>query len=191
MVQTQSPTSNRSSSLRGKRAESRFRSMRFSGLSPTLLPDLGTTPASRLTRVGGGSLQLRCTIDSMETNTILALAFTVISNFAASVHVAPEAVPRGTNDVEAFTIGRPCFPLDLYLRDRRGDQFWIRHGVVCLYQTPGSYFTLQDPRLIGTFVGVAKLSSNEVFQLAADATRHLIRTGDPLAHVKPTVRVCQ
>jgi hypothetical protein len=121
----------------------------------------------------------------MDTNAILSVALTIISNFAHTVPVAPEAVPRGFDDVVKFTIGRRYFPLDLYLRSKRGDDYWIREGAVTIYNAPKSYFMLQDPRLIPEFVGTARLNSNEVFELANSAVRSSIRVGAPLANIKP------
>jgi hypothetical protein len=127
----------------------------------------------------------------MDTNAVLGLALTIISNFASVVHVAPESVPRDKDSVAVFTIGRRFFPLDMYLKDKRGDQFWIMHGVVGLYETPQSYFTLQDPNLIQGFVGTPKLSTNEVLQLCAGTMQRLVCTGDPLAHVQPIIRAAK
>ena len=116
----------------------------------------------------------------MDTNAILSVAFAIIANFTNVVYVPPQAVPRSENDLGAYQIGRRYFPLDLYLKHKQGNQFWIREGAVYQYETPESYFSLQDPKLIAKYVVTAKLSSNEVFQLASITVRQLVKNGDPL-----------
>ena len=127
----------------------------------------------------------------MDTNAIICLSLTIVSNFVKTVQVAPEVVPRGTNDIETIIIGRQYFPLDVFLHDRRGNQFWIRHGVVCQFLTTNSYFTLQDPHRIGDYVGVAKLSSNEVFRLATTTMTQLLKNGNPLQAVRPVIKAAK
>ena len=51
----------------------------------------------------------------------------------------------------------PASPVDLYLVHRSGTQFWISEGVVQRFQTPDSYFRLQDPDLITNHLGACQV----------------------------------
>ena len=127
----------------------------------------------------------------IDTNALLAFAFSIISSFTNVVYVPPEAVPQSKDDLEVCIIGRSFFPLDVYLKGRRGTQFWIANGVVEQYYSPDMYFGLQDPNRIPEFVGTAKLSSNLVFELANRTIQGLVRSGNPLTNVTPRVTVAK
>ena len=123
----------------------------------------------------------------IDTNALLSIAFTLISNFTQVVEVPYHAVPQKTADLESCLIGSPSSPCDLYMVHRKGTEFWIADGVVWAYRSPGSYFNLQDAHLIPKFTGDSALSSNSAIELAATTLRRLIRDGDPLTNGPPRV----
>jgi len=123
----------------------------------------------------------------MDTNALLSIAFSIVSNFCNVVSVPPEAVPQSTNDLATYSIGRQYFPLDMYLRHKHGTQFWIRNGAVQIYCYPGNYYSLQDPRLIPNYVGSSTISSNDVFLMATNIVRRLMKAYDPLTNTLPVL----
>lgn len=122
-----------------------------------------------------------------DVNALLKIGFALVAQFTNVVDVPPWAAPQSTNDLEAFVAGDPHSPVDLFLMHKKGSYFWIRDGVVHGYETPGSYFCLQDPERITNFVGIAQLSSNQVLELATATVRRLVKSGDPLANQSPIV----
>ena len=129
----------------------------------------------------------------IDTNALLAFAFSIVASFTNVVHVPSEAVPQSRSDLAVCVIGRTYFPLDVYLESEKGARFWIRNGVVKQYEYPNRlYFGLQNPADIPKFVGTAKLSSNQVVELANTTIRKLIKHGDPLTNITPrvTTRFC-
>src|ERR1043165_6534912 len=128
----------------------------------------------------------------MDTNAVLSIAFSIVSNFTQVVYVPPDSVPQNISDLEAYHVGRGrYFPLDIYLRHKRGTEFWIMNGAVNLYMTPRSFFRLQDPKLIPKFIGSAKLSSNQVVELAGSSVRRLVKNGDSFTNVTPVVKLAK
>ena len=124
----------------------------------------------------------------VDTNALLALAFTLVSNFTQIVTVPSFAVPRTTNDLESYVIGSPNRSIDVYLVHKRGTEFWIRNGVVGAYRNPGSFYDAQDPDLLPRFTGTPVMSSNEAVRFATDTINRLTRTNNPIAGLVPTVR---
>lgn len=124
----------------------------------------------------------------IDTNALLSIAFSIVSNFTNAVYIPPHSVPQNTSDLEAFGVARHLYPVDVYLRHKKGTQFWIINGAVQLYYTPGTCFGLQDPSLIEKRLGPARLGTNQVLDLATNAVRRLIKSGDPLAGIAPVVK---
>lgn len=127
----------------------------------------------------------------IDTNAVLAFAFSIISNFTNVVDIPLEQVPKCKADLKICSVGRSFFPLDVYLESKQGSSFWIANGIVEQFHAPKTYFELQDPKQISEFVGTATLSSNEVFALADTTIRRLIKNGDPLTNITPKVTVAQ
>src|SRR3954452_21862682 len=108
----------------------------------------------------------------MDTNALLSIAFAIVTNFANILELPPQSVPQSKSDLEAYRIGSgPYSPTDVYLRHKSGSEFWIRNGVVRTFETPDSFFNLQDTRLIPKFVGSSQMTTNEVLDLATDTMR--------------------
>lgn len=125
----------------------------------------------------------------IDTNALLNFAFSIVATFTNAVSVPPEAVPQSVQDLASYTIGRgPFFPIDVYLRHKRGTHFIIGNGAVSYYTNPRSYFHLQDPELIPQWTGTAKLTTNEVVELATRTVRALVKSGDPLTNGGPVIR---
>src|SRR6185369_9482790 len=76
----------------------------------------------------------------LDTNQLLSIAFSLIANFTNVVHVPPQGVPRSRADLTRIGIINPTTRFDLYLLQREGYHYWIRHGVVQGYASPNSYF---------------------------------------------------
>ena len=118
----------------------------------------------------------------IDTNALLSIAFSIVSNFTNAVYIPPHSVPQNTSDLEAFGVARHLYPVDVYLRHKKGTQFWIINGAVQLYYTPGTCFGLQDPSLIEKRLGPARLGTNQVLDLATNAVRRLIEWRPPCGH---------
>lgn len=124
----------------------------------------------------------------VDTNQLLSIAFTIISSFTNVVHIPPDRVPQDRADLQKIVIGSPHSPLDLWLVHKRGDEFWICDGVVQQYQSPDSYFHLQNNAARSRLMGAQTISSNQVIEMATNILQRLAKTGNPVAMVKPTVK---
>lgn len=122
-----------------------------------------------------------------DTNAVLSIAFAIIANFTNVVQVPPAAVPQSTNDLQFGQVGMRLNPLRVYIKHKRGSQFWIMNGAVELYEAPGSYFSLQDPDMIPKYLGEPKFNTNQILGLATRAVRGLVKNGDPLTNIVPVV----
>jgi hypothetical protein len=124
----------------------------------------------------------------VDTNALLSVAFSLIANFTNIVHVPPAAVPQSASGVESCVIGTPYSPVDVYIRHRKGTEFWISDGIVEQFRSPGSFFQLQNLDIITRYLGAPQLNSNQVLELATRTLQKLVRNGNPLANREPIVK---
>src|SRR5438552_2390954 len=125
----------------------------------------------------------------LDTNLLVNIGLSMITNFADTIGIPQDWVPRATTDVVACTVGDPIGPTSLHLVSRGGIQFWIGRGAVRGFTCPGSYFTAQDPNLLPQFLGTTTMTSRDAVQIATKALRGLAKSGDPLADGSPRVRL--
>ena len=123
----------------------------------------------------------------VETNLLLSIAFGIISNFNAVVHIPPAGLPQKPEDLQQAVIGSPHSPIDLWLVHKRGDEFWISDGVVINYEGSGSWRHHHNPKDQRRLVGVPFMSSNEVKSLALDTLHALLKGPDPFKNVAPVI----
>ena len=132
----------------------------------------------------------------IDTNALLSIAFSLVAQFAQVVKVPQDAIPRTTNDLQSFGIGSPYSPIEVYLIDRKGTQFWIRNGVVQQYISPGTFYYcpggadyLSGAAWVSQFTGRAALSSNEVVALSQRLLSRLAKSPWPPPDFKPVPEV--
>lgn len=125
----------------------------------------------------------------IETNAALQFGLHMILQFTNLVHLPPEWVPDHESNLQRYLIAAPGKSLDIYLIHKSGTEFWIRHGTVVGFRTPGTYFEMQDASEGAKFVGKPNLSSNEVVALATNTINQLIKKGNPLEGLDPVVHV--
>src|SRR5439155_16999861 len=111
----------------------------------------------------------------IDTNALLSIAFSLIANFTNVVPVPSDAVPQSAADLNKCIIGSPKSPTHLYLVHQKGTEFWIDDGVVYRYRSPGSFFELQDSKLITNYTGISTLESNDIVRIAGTALQRLIK----------------
>jgi hypothetical protein len=123
----------------------------------------------------------------IESNLLVGLALTLVSNFTASVHIPYESVQCRASPTARLRIGSLYSPVDVFLMYSNGTSFWIRDGAVESFESPRSYFHLQDPTRISTFTGRGLLSSNQVLDLATKTIRGLAHGNSPIEGVRPKI----
>ena len=124
----------------------------------------------------------------LDTNALLTIAFSLISNFTNVVHVPPEGVPHSRADLTKIGIINPTTRFDLWLVQREGYEYWIRDGVVQGYASPDSFFRGQGLDVPARLRGRPTLSSNQVVELATGILGRLGKTGNPAEKIRPTVK---
>ena len=125
----------------------------------------------------------------LDTNTFLSIGLALITNFGNLVHVPPELVPRATSDLQHCVVGGPRSPFDLHVVHQRGTLFWIEDGAVIGYRGPGSFFAAQDIDHLNQYRGRARLSTNEVVELAEKTVRALLKAGDTITNSRPQIQL--
>jgi hypothetical protein len=126
----------------------------------------------------------------IDTNALLAIGLSIVTNFSDVVQVPNGAVPRTTQDLAKFVVGGPppVPSTDLYLVDRRGTQFRLRNGTVHSYSSPMSYKEHGASREKGRSNDVPLLNSNQVVERATEIIRRLAKSSDPTVGLTPLVR---
>src|SRR5258706_6030121 len=123
----------------------------------------------------------------VDTNALLSIAFTLISNFTNVVPLSPKAVPQKPEDLQGYVIGSPNSPVDAHLVGRYGTEFWIRRGAIHGYSSPGSYFGAQGGP-IERFYGTSIINSKDAIQIAAKVVQRLAKRSNPLTNGLPSLR---
>jgi hypothetical protein len=98
----------------------------------------------------------------IETNALLIIGFSLIAGFSNVVHIPDGAVPTKVEDLQKCVVGSPHSPVDLYLVDKLGREFWIRDGVVARFCCPGCYKDWRAGHEVPKLERVPMLSSNDV-----------------------------
>jgi hypothetical protein len=127
----------------------------------------------------------------IDTNQLLSIAFSLISQFANVVEIPPDHVPTSQKDIIKLTIGSPGSPLDTYLVTRRGESFWIWNGIVARYESPDSYYLSQNFEALSRLAGPATISSNQAIEKATQVMKRLAKAGKPLDGVTPQFKASQ
>lgn len=94
----------------------------------------------------------------IDTNVLLSIGLSLISQFTNIVAVPNQAVPASIGDLEKMVVSSPNSPTELHLFHRLGTRFGVRDGAVYDFATPGSCYELQDPNLISKFQGAPALT---------------------------------
>ena len=138
-----------------------------------LVPD--SSPAAIHARLVPARLQT-----GMDTNTLRSLALDMIGRFCEVAKISDQYRPRTTNDFFYFFPSVLNADVVLQVVCFNGAKFRIIRGIVSGFQTPKSYFNLQEPRFMHRWVGESKLTTNEVMTLAGNTLTRLVRRGRPI-----------
>ncbi|HEX5219727.1 MAG TPA: hypothetical protein VFZ59_09180 [Verrucomicrobiae bacterium] len=115
----------------------------------------------------------------IDTNALLAVTFSVIAQFHTIVNVPSRDIPLGPENIRRVVVGSPFSPFGVYLETLKGSSYEVIDGSIRRYETATSFMNLQDPQRLPEFLGPARVSSNEVFQLAVATIQRLTKQGKP------------
>jgi hypothetical protein len=117
-------------------------------------------------------------ITAQYSNAVLVAILPYVSDFAHKLDL-PMQVPVQASQVVEFKCdpreGKPGGLVTL----TNGYRFTFLDGRVCIYRSPQSYFSLQDPDLIPNFYGPVKVKEREALRIAHGAIQKLSYTKDP------------
>jgi hypothetical protein len=119
----------------------------------------------------------------INTNLLLSIGFSIVSNFANVVHVPPGLVPRAPEDVSKAIFGNPSSAAYLFVVHKRGSRFRVNEGVVQSFVSPASFF--EHPELAHEGMGRSKLDANQVVALTQSTLECLSKRGRPLTGYLP------
>jgi hypothetical protein len=124
----------------------------------------------------------------IDTNLLLTIGFSIVTNFTSIVPVPDQDVPKSPNDLRIYRIGTVRSPTDFFLISSSEANYEIVEGVVSHFASWQDYYAEQDPRHITNWVGVSTLSSNQVIDLVSNTLQRLIPGKIPLTNGPPWIR---
>ena len=121
------------------------------------------------------------------TNLVLNTALSLIMNFADVVGIDQGDVPRKFEDAQKWAVS-PVIADSVLVANKSGAIFSVDRGVVDGYDGTGSYFGLQDTRLLYRFTGDAHLNTNDAVKLAREVLERLVKCGGSPLRESPRLR---
>jgi hypothetical protein len=111
-------------------------------------------------------------VTAQYSNAVLLAVMPYVSDFSKKLDLAlPRPVPP--SQVVEFKCDPRLGQTGGALTLSNGFQFAFLEGRVCLYRSPQSYFSLQDPEEIPRFYGPVKIKEKEALQIARDTIKKL------------------
>jgi len=112
----------------------------------------------------------------IDTNLLLAVAFSMVTNFTSVVPVPESDIPKSPQDLRIYRLGTVNSPVDAMVAGPTGAPYWLMGGVVQYFNSPQNYFREQSPERIGNYAGSPTLTSNQVVQVASDTLKRLAKS---------------
>jgi hypothetical protein len=131
-------------------------------------------------------------ITAAYSNALLVAVMPHVSDFAKKLDL-PTPQPVTISQVKQFV----CFPRTDHIGGRvvltNGCEFIFDHGRVERFDSPRSFYYLQDPDLVPTFYGEIKISQERALQIAHDAIKKLgyndaMLSADKPPRLKPPIK---
>ena len=123
-------------------------------------------------------------ITAAYSNAVLVAIMPHISDFSQKLDL-PIPQPVTIAQVRRFNCSNLSDKIGGLVRLSNGYDFWFEKGVVDSFESPRSYWGLQDPKLIPTFFGKVVLTKEEAIQTARNAVKKLGYTDEMLCLDSP------
>lgn len=124
----------------------------------------------------------------INTNALISLSVSVVTNFAQLVGIGDYRVPADRTELSQCMIGDGVSPTAVYFEDQSGYRFWVRNGVVWRFSAPGSFENWnRNPARIGVSSEDAKLSTNQAVKIASETVTRLAKGWNPTVQRTPVV----
>ena len=111
-------------------------------------------------------------VTAQYSHAVLLAILPYLSDFSTKLDLAVP-VPITTNQVAEFKCDPRSGQTGGMLTLTNGTRFSFLDGRVCIYRSPQSYFSLQDPDLIPQFYGSVKLKEKEALKIAFGVIKKL------------------
>jgi HEAT repeat protein len=111
----------------------------------------------------------------IDTNELIAVCLTLVSNFANTIQAPPGEVPTNIGDVASYVVGTPNSPFDVQVTSRAGAAFGMRDGMIYYYRSPNSLLHERNPAKFQSYAGPAVFDSNGVAQVASNTLHRLAK----------------
>lgn len=122
----------------------------------------------------------------VDTNLLVSICFSIITNFAHVVPIPEQDVPPSTN-LHHYHIGTPYWPTSFGLTGPNGVGYHVSEGVVQSFVSSQDYFHEQDPDKLQKYAGASILTSNQALQLASNVLKSLLKINIPLTNGMPRI----
>lgn len=111
-------------------------------------------------------------VTAQYSNTVLLAVLPHVSDFAHKLDL-PVPTPVNSAQVQEFKCDPRAGQTGGAVTLTNGFRFTFLDGHVCVYRSPQSYYSLQDPHLVPQFYGTVKLNEKEALQIARSAIKKL------------------
>jgi hypothetical protein len=123
-----------------------------------------------------------------DTNLLMSLGFSIISNFAGLVPLPEKAAPpQSLAQLRKCLIGSPKSPADISFWGTNGCSYHISGGFVNSFDCPGSYFHFEDPTRIFKFEGASVLTEKQGVEIASNVVQRLAKATEWWTNGPPRV----
>jgi hypothetical protein len=123
-----------------------------------------------------------------DTNLILGITFTIISNFNAAVNVPVMDNITNVNQLSRAVVGSPGRPTDVFIIDRESNRFDIVGGAVIRFTSRESLFHRTNQRPLAQYAGLVMLDSNKLIYYGDNNLNRLVKNGHSLSLNQPVIR---
>ena len=111
-------------------------------------------------------------ITAQYSNAVLVAVLPHLSDFAHKLDL-PVSTPINSAQVQEFKCDPRAGQTGGAVVLTNGFRFTFLDGHVCVYRSPRSYYSLQDPAMVPRFYGTVKLNQDEALQAARSAIKKL------------------
>jgi hypothetical protein len=124
----------------------------------------------------------------LDTNLLLAIAFSAVTNFAHQVPIPHRYVPEAPSNVQIVQFGSLRSPTDMRATVGNGASYLIFDGSVVFFGCEQRFFQKEDPDQIAKYLAKPVLTPEQALALGSNLVQRLVKTGGPLTNGLPRLR---
>ncbi|HVV73959.1 MAG TPA: hypothetical protein VHI52_21070 [Verrucomicrobiae bacterium] len=123
----------------------------------------------------------------IDTNLLLGIVFSIITNDMSRVPAPDDCIPKSINDIRIKGVGSPNSPIDIAVQCRGGAHYIISDGIVHNFNSNRSVFREQNPDRLDAYEGISIVNSNQALTIASNVLQRFIKPGFALRKAIPRI----